>query len=98
MLVKIHKASRWIVAICDSDLIGKKFEQGKRQLDLTTSFFKGDEKTEQEVREIILDYQREDACFNIAGKQACEIAKELGVVDDNGIIRIQNVPVALVLF
>ncbi len=97
MLVKIYKGTRYVVAICDSDLIGKKFEQGKLQLDLTGKFFKGEEKTPEEVKEIIKNMKREDACFNIVGSESGKIAKELGIVKDNGIIKIQDVPVALVL-
>ena len=39
MLVKIHKSYRNVVAVCDSDLIGKKFEEDKFQLDLKESFY-----------------------------------------------------------
>ena len=74
MLVKIHKACRYVVAVCDSDLIGKRFEDIKEgkdvQIDLTGGFFKGDEKTKQETREIIRDMRNEDACFNFAGKES----------------------------
>ena len=97
MLVKIYKASRMIVAICDSDLIGKKFEQGKMQIDLTGNFFKGDEKTAEEVKKIIEDAEREDACFNLVGVKSVEIAKKCGVVGDGGIVEIDGVAVALVL-
>jgi hypothetical protein len=34
MYLKVHQSYRDVVAICDSDLIGKKFEEGKRQLDI----------------------------------------------------------------
>ena len=98
MLVKIHNGSRLVVAICDSDLIDKKFEEGKLQIDLTTGFFKGDEKTEEEVREIIEDARREDACFNIVGKKSVRLAKEGGVVKEEGVSEIGGVPLGLVLF
>ncbi len=83
MLVKIHKAHRFVVAVCDSDLIGKVFEDedGKRVLDLTTTFFQGDEKTAEELKEILEDMRREDACFNIVGRESCEIAKGLGLIE-----------------
>ena len=59
MLVKIHKSYREIIAICDSNLIGKTFEQGKFQLDVKESFFKGDEKNKTEVLEIMKFMSRE---------------------------------------
>jgi hypothetical protein len=97
MLVKIHNSCRIIAAICDKELFGKKFEEGNKQIDLTTTFFKGEEKTEQEVQEIIEDLRREDATFNIVGRKACRIAKQAGLIDDNSILFIEGVPIGLVL-
>ena len=93
--MKIHKSYRNVVAICDSDLIGKKFESGEKQLDLTGSFFKGDEKSFDELKEIVEDSEREDACFFIVGKESVEFAKEIGLIDDSGILEISGVPIAL---
>lgn len=99
MLVKIHKATRYVVAICDTELFGKKYldSGGLRQIDLTTKFFEGDEKTEEEIKEIIADYVREDASFNIVGENSCKIALKSGAIDKRGIIRIANIPIALTL-
>jgi hypothetical protein len=97
MIVKIHEAYRNVVAICDSEILGKKFEEGRLQLDLSGSFFMGEEKTEEEVREIIEDQKREDATFNIAGEKACRLALEAGLIDQSGISRVDGVPVALAL-
>ena len=86
-----------VVAICDSDLIGKKFEDEKRKLDLTTSFFDGDEKSEDEVKEIIELGKREDASFNIVGDDSVKLAKEGGIVDEEGVCEVGGVEVGLVL-
>ncbi len=37
--IKIHKSYRYVVAICDSNLVGKQFEQNKFQLDVKENFF-----------------------------------------------------------
>ncbi|HJX50711.1 MAG TPA: DUF424 family protein [Candidatus Nanoarchaeia archaeon] len=97
MLVKIHKSYRDIVAICDSELIGKMFEEDRFQLDIKESFFKGDEKTHQEVIEIMIDMAKEDATFNIIGKESVESALEARIISKEGIKQIQGVPFALVL-
>ena len=97
MLVKIHKGTRMIVAICDSDLLGKKFEDGDKQLDLTTGFFDGDEMSVDEVKETVGDCSREDASFNVVGKESVAVCKEVGLVSDEGVIEIDGVPVGLVL-
>ena len=65
MIVKIHTSYRYVVAICDSDLLGKKFEEGQFQLDVKESFFKGEEKPKEKVLEIMQDMAKEDATFNI---------------------------------
>ena len=97
MLVKIIKSYRIIVTVCDSNLIGKKLEQGKFQLDLKENFFKGDEKSKQEAIEIIRKMSDEDATFNIVGQESVDAALEAGIINKDGIKTIQNVPFALVL-
>lgn len=97
MKVKIHKGARIVVAICDSDLIGKVFEDEKRKLDLTTTFFDGDEKDSEEVREIINFYKQEDACFNVVGNKTIKLAKECKVIEDLGIAEINGISFGLVL-
>ena len=42
MLVKIHESYISIIAICDSDLIGKTFEEGKKNIFVNPNFFQGD--------------------------------------------------------
>lgn len=93
----MHKATRLAVALCDSDLIDKRFEEGKLQLDLTTSFFKGQEKSLDEVKELLDFYRKEDACFNIVGKQSCDLALEIGLFFKEDVSEIQGVPFVLVL-
>lgn len=99
MLVKIHKATRYVVAICDTELFKQKFldADNVRQIDLTTSFFQGEEKSEKEVEEIIQEMVREDASFNLVGEKTCEIALRIGLIDEDAITRIANIPVALTL-
>lgn len=97
MLVKIHKATRYVVAICDEDLIDKIFEEGEKGLDMTGTFFKGENKTPEEVDEIMREMVREDSSFNIVGEKSCEIALRVGLIDKENIIYISNVPIALTL-
>ena len=97
MQVKIHEAYRKIVAVCDSDLIGKTFSEGKRQIELHPHFFQGEEKSHEEVLEILNDMDKEDATFNLVGKESVECALKANIISKEGIIHIDNVPVALVL-
>ena len=53
MRIKIIKSYRDIVAICDSELLGKRFEEGELQLEIKESFFNGDKLSETEVFEVM---------------------------------------------
>ena len=97
MLVKIHSSYRKIVAICDTDLLGKKFEEGKRAIEIKEGFFKGEEKTEPDVLKIIEEHSGEDSTFNIVGKDSIKTALKSGIIQKEGIIHIQGIPVALIL-
>ena len=97
MQIKIHKAYRTIVALADTNLIGKTFTQGIKQIEIRPNFFKGEEKNKQEIIKILKKMQEEDAIFNIIGKEAVQTALEAGIVDKKGIIKIHGVPIALVL-
>ena len=97
MLVKIIKSYRTVVAICDSDLLGKTFEEGKGQLDIKESFYKGEETPKEKVIEIINHMSQEDATFNIVGKESVALALETGLITKEGIKEVQGVPFALVL-
>ena len=97
MFVKIHNSYREVVAICDSYLIGKRFEDGKFQLDIKENFFRGDEKDEKQAIQIMRDMSREDATFNIIGQESVNAALKAGVISKDGIKKIQGVPFALVL-
>jgi len=97
MLVKIHKSYREIVAICDSDLLEKTFEEDNRQIIIGKNFFGGEEKSEGEVLNIIREYSDSDSTFNIVGQKSIDIALKSGIIKKEGIILIQGVPTALVL-
>ena len=97
MFVNIIKSYRDIIAICDSELIGKKFYEGKFQLDVKESFFKGDETDEEKAVEIMKDMVKEDSTFNIVGEKSINTALKAGIITNKGIGKINNIPFALVL-
>lgn len=97
MLVKIHGSYRKIVAVCDAELLGKKFEKGVLQLEVKKEFYSGEKKTEKEVIEIMKALSTEDATFNIVGRKAINSALKAGIISEKGIIKVQSVPHALVL-
>lgn len=97
MHLKIHQSYRSVVALVDSDLIGRKFEEDKRQLEIKEGFFKGEEVTREKAIFILQSQLREDATFNIVGKESIDCAIEAGVIDEDSVAHIQGIPYALKL-
>jgi hypothetical protein len=95
--INVMSSYRNVVAICDSELLGKRFEEGKFQLDVKESFYKGEEVSEEEAIRTMKRMSAEDATFNIVGKNSVDIALKAGIVVEEGIGEIQGVPFALVL-
>ncbi len=95
--IKIHKSYRTIVAVADSNLLGKKFEEGNLQIDIREKFFKGDEYLIEKAKEIMIQQKREDSTFNIVGENSIKTALKAGIIAEQGIIKINNIPIALVL-
>jgi len=98
MNIKIHEAYRNIVAVADSNLIGKIFEEGIKQIDIRESFFKGEEADEKKVIEVLKDMDKEDAIFNIVGRKSIECGIKAGVIRKEGVIEIDGIPIGLGLF
>jgi hypothetical protein len=89
MIVKIHKRDdRTIVAVCDSDLIGRKFEQGDRQLDLTSDFYAGEERDDKEVGDLI----RNADIINLVGQNAVKLGLQEEVITQDHVITIAGIP------
>ncbi len=90
MIAKRHKSieGKIIIAICDDDLLGKKFEKGKLQLDLTSSFYNGEKTTEAELEEIIKNAN----ALNVVGKESVAFCEKRGLVDKDRVIKIAGIP------
>ena len=97
MYVRVHKAYREIIAICDEELLGKNFEEGTRVLNITEYFFGGDKCDEKEVERIIIDGVKGDSTFQIAGEKSVQISINLGAINEEGVKKIQGIPIALIL-
>ncbi len=97
MLVKIHKSYRDVVAICDSELLGKTYEEGEKILEVRETFYNGEEVSEAELIKLAKEMSKEDATFNIVGKKSVEAALKAGIISEEGIKKVEGIPFALVL-
>ncbi len=100
MFVNIIKSYRDVVAVCDTELLGKRFEEPlgnfTAQLDVKESFYKSEDFSKEEAALLIRRMKMEDATFNIVGEKSIELAIELGIITENGVKRIKNIPFAMV--
>src|SRR3989338_4771021 len=97
MLINIIKSYRDVVAICDAELLGKYFEEGKFQLEIKESFFSDEKVDEEKAIQIMQNMSREDAIFNIIGEKSVQAALKAGIINQQGVKKIQEIPYALVL-
>ena len=89
MIVKIHKAQgRVVAAVCDSNLIGNVIEEGNKQLDLSSNFYKGDEVDERKLFEALKCAD----ILNFVGEGSVGFAIKKGFIDAKKVIRIKGVP------
>ena len=97
MYLKIHKSYRNVVALCDVDIIGKTFEEGKRILECRENFYKGKKVTNEEAIKILKKEHEGDATFNIVGEKSIQAAIESGLINEHNIAKVQNIPFTLIL-
>jgi uncharacterized protein len=97
MFINIIKSYRYVVAICDSELIGKLVEEKNIQLNIKENFYKGKKVNEEEAIKIVLDMAREDATFNIVGKKSTSVAIKAGIISKENVKEISGIPYSLVL-
>ena len=101
MHLKIHRAYRNVVALADSELLGKKFEEEKFQLDVRENFYKDKDSpailTKSEVIKILKRQQLEDSTYNIVGPKSIQAALEAGIIEKENVGKIAGIPYALTL-
>ncbi len=85
---KYNAEEKMIVAVCDKDIIGKKFREGELVLKLEESFYKGEEKCREEVIEALMSA----AIANISGERSIACAVDCGCIDPETIIFIEGIP------
>jgi hypothetical protein len=95
--INVIRSYRDVVAICDSELLGKKFEEGKFQLDVKETFYGKEKVSEDEAVKIMQKMQKEDATFNIVGKNSVNAALNAGIIEEDNIGKIHEIPFSLVL-
>ena len=73
-----------LVAVCDSDIVGRTFREGELKIEVKESFYGTDEVGEEEVRKAL----KNATIANLTGKRTVELAIKLGIVDRNKVLKI----------
>lgn len=82
-----------LVVVTDADIIGKKFEEGRLQLDLTKKFYQGEMKSKEETKQMMMTARH----VHLTGKGAVAIGVEMELVNPKKIIFIDKVPHAEIM-
>lgn len=91
MIVKLHKKDDKIfVAACDEELLGQKFEEEGKQIDLSGEFFNGEKMDSEEAGDLI----RNADVVNLVGEKTVKIGLEEGVIEQETVIVISGIPTA----
>jgi hypothetical protein len=73
-----------VVAVCDSELVGKTFKEGDLKIEVKESFYGEREVDEEEVKKAL----RIATIANITGKRAVKLAIEMGLIDEDNVLKI----------
>ena len=92
-LNQIRHGNEYIVAICDQEILGKKFEEGERCFHVSEGFYKGKLVSVTEG----LAAMEQATIANIVGERIVNEALKAELIHERGVIRIQNVPHAQIV-
>ena len=91
---KIHKSGNDIVlAVCDSEILGKVFKGGKLKLEIKKSFYYEKKAKKSDLSEFF----KKATIINLSGKKTIDFAINENLVDKNNTISINGVPHAQII-
>lgn len=91
MYLKTYKSGKEVlIAVCDCEILGKRFEDGPLHVDVCADFFGNKKATPGEVEKAL-----DNATIaNIMGRRAVDYAIKLGYVDRENVLVIAGIPCA----
>jgi len=87
--IKIYKQGNDIlIGACDKELIGKKFKDGKLQIDVSKNFYGGRIISIQ----TLIKYLNDATIANLVGKRTVDCAIKIGLIDPECVLKIKGIP------
>ncbi len=91
-IVKKHTHNnQLLLSIIDEDLIGKKIVEGKKELNLTSTFYAGEEMSKEEILNLI----KKAVQLNVVGKKIVSFLEKEGHIEH--VLEINDIPYALIV-
>lgn len=87
--VKLYRKRKEIlVAACDTELLGKVLREGEVKLDVSSSFYGG----EEAETEVLIERLKAATIGNLVGERTVKLAIDNGFVDRDSVLKIGGVP------
>ncbi|UCH71594.1 MAG: DUF424 family protein [Thermoplasmatales archaeon] len=89
IFIKIYKqGNEFLIGACDEKLIGKKFKEGKFEINVSREFYGG----KRINVEALKNYLENATIANLVGEKTIKCAVDLGFIHPECIIKIKGVP------
>lgn len=76
-----------LVAVCDENLLGKEFQEGKKRIKVNKRFYRGKKVSEGEVKAAM----KSATILNLVGKESVSLGIELGLINKENVIEVEGV-------
>ena len=87
--IKVYKRGNdLLIGACDEELLGKKFEEGKLQIEVNKDFYDG----ERISPEALKKYLEDATIANLVGEETIKCAIKIGLVNPDCVIKIKGIP------
>jgi hypothetical protein len=88
MLLRERETERGLlVSVCDADLLGCTFENGRVSITVEESFYGGEDAVEADA-DAVVDGLRRASVANLVGEECVGIAVEAGLVDEATVLEV----------
>lgn len=82
--------NRLILAICDKELLGNKYEETDVLLDLSSDFYNGEELSNEELKNLI----PKAYSINVVGENSVALCISLNAIEQDHVNKIKDIPYA----
>lgn len=90
--LKIHYHSQGqVIAACDENILGRSFNNKNIKIDINTKFYGGELISINEG----IDILEKSNNFNIAGVYLINAAIKRGIITENAVLKIEEIPIAM---